>query len=102
MLVEWLPAEGMQSSRIWANQGGKCWGNRFHASQVGNNSPSLTHSTTGPSLSCTTRSRMLLTLGVSLIWSKGSATETNALPWGKGGQMVPSKEDFASTAEPKG
>lgn len=43
MLVEWLRAEGMQSSRIWANQGGKCWGNRFHASQVRNNSPSLTH-----------------------------------------------------------
>lgn len=53
-------------------------------------------------LSCTILSRMLLTLGVSLIWSKGCATETNVLPWGKGGQMVPSKEDFASTAEPKG
>lgn len=57
---------------------------------------------TGASLSCTVLSRMLLTLGVSLIWSKGSVTETNLLPWGKGGQMVPSKEDFASAAEPKG
>lgn len=45
---------------------------------------------------------MLLTLGVSLTWSKGSATETSMLPWGKGGQMVPSKEDFASTAKPEG
>lgn len=99
MLVEWLPAEGMQSSRIWANQGGKCWGNRFHASQVGNNSPSLTHRAL-PELHNSVQGAP--DLGVSLIWSKGSATETNALPWGKGGQMVPSKEDFASTAEPKG